>query len=106
MTYRMEDLEFRDRMKRSYTIALLVSVNLQKMLAMIRTALVFREQHRLYARGPILVATAAFLYGRKYGHWECGAIDQIPPPDNAATAAEVKARPDLKEQLNELQQCA
>jgi hypothetical protein len=105
-TYTHNDAEFRDRLQRSYTIALLACVNLQKLLAVIRCSNVFIEQHRVYADGPKLVAACAFLYGRQYGLWEAGAIGQIEPPDPARIAAEVKDRPDLKEQLGELRECA
>jgi hypothetical protein len=98
--------EFRDHMQGSYTIALLMSVNLQKLLAVIRCSNVFVEQHRVYADGPKLVAACALLYGRQYGLWEAGAIEQIEQPDPARISAEVKDRPDLKEQLEELRECA
>src|SRR4051812_30893982 len=39
--YRHNDAEFRDRLQRSYTIALLACVNLQKLLAVIRCSNVF-----------------------------------------------------------------
>lgn len=47
LAYRMDDGEFRDRMKRAYTIALLASVNLQKLLAVVRAGQVFRDQHHV-----------------------------------------------------------
>ena len=53
-----------------------------------------------------LVAACAFLYGRDYGKWEVGAIEEIPLPDPANIAAEVKGRPDLKEVLRELREVA
>src|SRR5947207_4302216 len=105
LTYTHNDAEFRDRLQRSHTIALLACLNLRGLLGMVRAGVVFKEQHRPYARGPILVATCAFLYGRQYGHWECGAIEQIDLPDEKATAAELKQRPDLREQLRKLRQC-
>ena len=83
-------------MQRSYTIALLAMVNLQKHLAVIRCSGVFVEQHRAYAEGPKLVAACAFLYGRQYGMWECGATEQVELPDVEKLKAEVKDRPDLK----------
>jgi hypothetical protein len=101
-TYSDNDAEFRDRLQRSYVIALLAMVNLQKHLALIRCSTVFCEQHALYARGPKLLAACAFLYGRQYGMWECGAIEQIDLPDLDAVKAEVKDRPELKQRLNEL----
>jgi hypothetical protein len=104
--YRHNDAEFRDRMQRSYTIALLATVNLQKLLAVIRCSSVFVEQHRAYADGPKLVAACAFLFGRQYGMWECGAIEQVELPDLAKLKAEAKGRPDLKEQLKDLRECA
>jgi hypothetical protein len=38
--------------------------------------------------------------------WECGAIEQVELPDLAELKAEVRDRPDLKEQLKELRDCA
>jgi hypothetical protein len=52
LDYRHNDCEFRDRLQRSYTLALLACVNLQKLLAVIRCSNVFIEQHRVYADGP------------------------------------------------------
>ena len=106
LDYRHNDAEFRDRMQRSYTIALLAMVNLQKHLAVIRCSGVIVEQHRAYAEGPKLVAACAFLYGRQYGLWEAGAIQEIELPNPARIAAEVEDRPDLKEQLRDLRVCA
>ena len=55
LDYRHNDAEYRDRLQRGYLIALLACLNLRSHLALIRGADVFREQHRLYARGPTLV---------------------------------------------------
>src|SRR4051812_11588559 len=90
---RHNDAEYRERLQRSYTIALLMCVNLQKLLAVIRCSNVFIEQHRVYADGPKPMAACALLYGRQYGLWEAGAIDRIEQPDPARIAAEVKDRP-------------
>ena len=106
LLYEHNDAEYRDRLQRAYLIALLACLNLRPHLALIRGTVVFREQHKLYARGPTLVATAAFLYGREYGRWECGAIEQIPMIDPEQTAALIKDRPDLKERIEELGECA
>jgi hypothetical protein len=100
--YHHSDAEFRDRMQRSYVLALLAMVNLQKHLAVIRCSNVFIEQHKVFADGPKLVAACAFLYGRQYGLCEAGAIAEIEAPDPAKIGAEVKGRPDLKEQLREI----
>ena len=104
--YRHSDAEFRDRLQRAYLITLLAWGNLQKSLAVIRCSRVFVEQHRVYAHGPKLVAACAFLYGRDYGRWEAGAIEEVPLPDPADIGAEVKGRPDLKEVLRELREIA
>ena len=106
LDYRHNDCAFRDRLQRSYTLALLASVNLQKPLAVIRCSSVFVDNHREFAHPPTVVATCAFLFGRQYGMWECGAIEEIDLPDLDDIKAEVKGRPDLKEQLKELRECA
>ena len=106
LTYRTDDAEFRDRMKRSYAIATLVTINLKWRLEQVRTAKLFRELHRDFAWPAQLVATTAFLYGREYGRWECGAIESIPLIDAKETAALMKERPDLKEQVGEVQEIA
>src|SRR5918993_4540333 len=72
LVYRMDDLEFRDRMKRAYLIAMLVTINIRWRLEHIRVAKIFMDQHKLYVWGPQLVAVTAFLYGREYGRWESG----------------------------------
>jgi hypothetical protein len=92
--------------QRAYLIVLMACLNLRALLSAVRAGVIFKEQHRLYARGPTLVATCAFLYDRQFGHWECGAIEQIDLPDEKATAAEFKERPDLREQLKELKETA
>src|SRR5436305_41128 len=106
LNYSHNDAEFRDRLQRSYTIALLMCVNLQKLLAVIRCSGVFVDCHREFAHPPTLVATCAFLFGRQYGMWECGAVEQVQIPDLERLKAEVKERPDLKEQLKELKDIA
>jgi hypothetical protein len=98
--------EFRDRVQRAYLIALMAWGNLQKMMAVIRTSTVFKDQHKLYARGPTMVARCAFLFGRQYALWEAGVIEQVELPDLDELKAEVKERPDLKEQLKELREVA
>jgi hypothetical protein len=56
---------------------------------------------------PTLSSTASSaLSCGEYGRWECGAIDSIPLIDAAETAALMKARPDLKEQLGEVREIA
>ena len=80
--------------------------NLQKLLALIRSSTVFVDNHREFAHPSTLVATCAFLFGRQYGMWECGAIERIDLPDLDELEAEAKERPDLKEQLRELREVA
>jgi hypothetical protein len=104
LVYRQDDLEFRDRMKRAYLIAMLVTINIRWRLEHIRVAKIFMDQHELYVWGPRLVAVTAFLYGREYGRWESGAIEQIPMVNADDTAALIKGRPDLREQLKEVRE--
>jgi hypothetical protein len=50
-------VSFGDRMQRSYVLALLAMLNLQKLLAMIRCSTVFVDNHREFAHPPTLLAT-------------------------------------------------
>ena len=60
-TYRAEDAEFRDRMRRVHGIASRVCLNMRAGLAQIRMAQTFREVYHHFA-GPVeRFATAAFL---------------------------------------------
>ena len=52
LTYTHNDAEFRDRLQRSYTIALLACVNLQKHLAVIRCSNVFVDRC-CQTKGPL-----------------------------------------------------
>ena len=104
--YRIEDPEFPARMKRAFMITAFAMTNVRRGLAMVEAAKIFRDSYREFAGGPTLVATTAFLYGRSYGHWECGAIEQIELPDKAALKAEMKERPDLKAQLRDVRAIA
>jgi hypothetical protein len=106
LNYNLEDREYRDRMHRAYLITLMAWGNLQKMMAVIRTSTIFKDQHKLYAEGPTMVARSAFLFGRQYALWEAGLIEQIDLPDFEELKAEIRERPDLKEQLRELRECA
>src|SRR5687767_10330116 len=105
-TYYKEDVEYRDRMKRAYLIALLATINLKWRVEQVRSAEMFCKLHEHFAEGPTLVATTAFLYGRQYGYWECGAIDSIPLVDPEKLEAEKRERPDLREQLKEVRDIA
>jgi hypothetical protein len=104
--YHNEDVEYRDRMKRAYLIALLATINLKWRVEQVRSAELFVRLHGDFAWGPTLVATTAFLYGRMYGHWECGAIESIPLVDPEQLEAEQEERPDLREQLKEVREIA
>jgi hypothetical protein len=48
----------------------------------------------------------SLTYPPVYGRWEAGAIKEINLPDRAHMAAEVKGRPDVREVLRELRECA
>ena len=104
--YYSEDVEYRDRMKRAYLIALLATINLKWRVEQVRAAQMFCELHEHFAEGPTLVATTAFLFGRQYGWWECGAIEEIGLPDKKALEAEQRERPDLRDQLREVREIA
>ena len=46
--------------------------------------------------------TSSLLWGRAYGHWEAGTVQEVALPEPKALAAEVAANPYLGEQLDEL----
>jgi hypothetical protein len=56
---------------RSHHIAATVCLNMREGLARMRMAETI----------PVKVAQVALLYGRAYGHWEAGAVEQIDLPD-------------------------
>jgi hypothetical protein len=93
-------------MKLAYTITARACLNLRGGLAQVRTARFFRETYRDFAAGPALVATTAFLYGREYGKWECGAVESIGLPEEEAMSAELEQNPDLSEQLQQVREIA
>ena len=92
-------------MKRAYHIAAAVALNMRAGLARVEMAENFRPLSDHFADGPITLAQTAFLYGRAYGHREAAKIDSIELPDREQHAAEVRADPLLKQQLEELREC-
>jgi hypothetical protein len=102
--YRCEDPSFRDRMRRAYMIAATVVLNMREGLVRIRMAEALRQHVPQMAVGPAKVAEVAFLYGREYGKWEAGAIEQIDLPEREKLEAEIAANPELKEQLDQLRE--
>jgi hypothetical protein len=103
-TYRCDDAEFRDRMRRAYGIAVSACLNMREGLARIRMAEAIRLTAGELAVVPAKVAQVAFLFGRAYGHWEAGAVNQVRLPDPKALAAEVAANEYLGEQLDGLRE--
>jgi hypothetical protein len=101
-SYHMHDLEYRDRMRRAYLIALMVSLNMREGLAQIRMAKIFCGMAPDFGRGPELLAKTAFLYGREYGKWEAGKIEQIGLIDPKALVAELEADPELRRQMDDI----
>ena len=101
--YHLQDLEYRDRMKRAYLIALMVCLNMRSGLGQIFMARTFREMAGQYfGQGPELLAKTAFLYGREYGKWELGAIERIELIDPKALVAEVEENAMLRQQLEDV----
>jgi hypothetical protein len=100
--YRCEDAEFRERMRRAYHIAATVVLNMRQGIACIRMAEALRQTAGQFAVIPAKLASVAFLYGREYGHWEAGRVEQIDLPDRDALVAQVAANRDLGVQLDEL----
>src|SRR5688500_205160 len=100
----MDARAFRDRMQRACMIDLRVQSILRRRVGQICSVRPRVALSRAAASAPTLPATAAFLYGRQYGHRECGAIERINLPDQEAMKAELKGRPDLKEQLDEVRE--
>lgn len=101
-TYRCDDAQFRDRMRRAYIIAATVCLNLREGLTQVRVAEALRLTAPHLAVVPAQVAQVALLFGRAYGHWEAGVVEQVDVPDCKALAAEVAANEYLGEQLDEL----
>ena len=104
--YRCEDQAFRDRMRRASAIAHRVSLNMREGLAQIRLARLFHEHAEMFAGDSIRVMQAVFLYGREYGKWEVGAIEEVGLPDAEELVDDVAAHPDLGDQLEELREIA
>jgi hypothetical protein len=103
--YHMHDLEYRDRMRRAYLIALMVSLNMRQGIGQIRAAATFCElapEH--FGHGPELLAKTAFLYGRQYGKWEAGTIEQIELVDPKAAVAELETDADLRQQMDDVEE--
>jgi hypothetical protein len=101
--YRMEDQEYRDRMRRAYIIALMVSLNMRQGIGQIRAAATFCElAPKHFGHGPEFLAKVAFLYGRSYGHWEAGKTEQVGLPERKELTSEIKENPDLRRQLAEV----
>ena len=100
--YRLEDAEFRDRMRRAYSIAATVRLNMREGLAQIRMAAKFRALHRTFS-GPVTQSLpAAYLCGREHGRDEA-TVSIGPLPATTAALAESLARDaELQEQMPEL----
>jgi hypothetical protein len=104
--YRCDDTDFRYRMRRAYHITAAVCLNMRAGLARIRMAQTFLELREHFAGPTALVARVVFLYGRAHARWELGACESVGLPDAQALAAEVRANPDLKNQLAEMREVA
>lgn len=102
----MKDTEFRERVRRAYMITMAACLNMREGLARIRMGKAFRETSEHFADPVKMAAQVAFQYGREYGKWEAGAIDSIDLSNSDVLAADVKASPDLKQQLAELREVA
>jgi hypothetical protein len=102
MVYRCDDAAFRDRMRRAYSITVTVCLNMREGITRLKMAEAIRLTAGDLAVLPAKAAQVALLYGRAYGHWEAGAVEQIDLPDAKALAKEVAANEYLGEQLDEL----
>ncbi len=71
-------------------------------LAQLRMARTFRELSGLFTAPVVRLAEVALLWGRAYGHWEAGAVQEVGFPNQKELAAEAAANPYLGEQLDEL----
>jgi hypothetical protein len=104
-TYRAEDAEFRDRMRRAYGIASRVCLNMRAGLARIRMAQAFQDTASHFA-GPLSkFATAAYLCGRACGRTD-GGLPSAGPEDASRVAKEVASDAGLQEQLAEIREVA
>lgn len=104
LVYRCEDVEFRDRVRRAYHVAATVCLNMREGMAQIRMAEAIRLTATQFIDTPTRVAEVAFLYGREYGKWEAGAIDQIKMPNQASIQADISKDADLRKQLGDLRE--
>ena len=102
-TYRMDDAEFGDRVRRAHLIATAVTLNMREGLTQLRMARTFRDHSDVFATPVVRLVTAALLWGRAYGHWEAGAVEEVGVPNAKALAADLAATPYLGEQLDDLQ---
>ena len=103
-TYQLHDLEYRDRMKRAYLIALMVSLNMRQGLGQIRAAVALSKSCKDFAHWPTLAVQGAFLYGRLYARWEAGGEEFGSMPVGKALDEEFERCPDLKGVLEELRE--
>jgi hypothetical protein len=105
-TYRCVDAEFRDRMRRAYSIAVTVCLNMRAGLARIRMAKAFKETSHHFA-GPVAkMAIAAYLCGRAEGR-DGAEADAGPVPSNCADLAKLLTSDvRLQDQLDEIRSVA
>ena len=102
--YRAEDEQYRGRMRRLGTLALIVAMELRERLAVLRLASAFGTHGAEMCRltfGPLM--QAAYLAGRDRGRREAGA-PQLPEADRYSIAV-VTAVPDLRRDLMEVAEC-
>jgi hypothetical protein len=105
LTYRAEDAEFRDRMRRVYHIAMTVALNMRAGLARVRMAEAFRETAPYFAAAVERFAKAAFLCGRAHGRAGAG-LTSAGPYDPPALAEELVSDPQLQQELAEIRDVA
>ncbi len=105
-TYRCEDVEFRDRVRRAFQVTSIVCLNMRAGIARIRMAQMFKETSPHFAQPVAKLATAAYLCGRAQGRAEAGGDPGPGPADAKAMVAMVKSDARLRGELGEIRSLA
>jgi hypothetical protein len=104
--YRCEDADFRERVRRAYSITLTVCLNMRAGLARIRMAQTFKRTSRHFADPVAKLAAAAYLCGRAQGREEARGDPGPLPSDEPDAVKKIKTERGVREQLDEIRSVA